>query len=159
MKLYELINDYQEIIESEEFNEEVKGEILTTITEELQKKEGNLLHVSRNFKVEIETIDNEIKRLQAMKKSKQNAFDIYKGYVSDCLKKLGMEKVKNTFGTIYFTHTKSVQIDDSVDLSKLGEDYAKVTYTPNKTALKKALENGEVIDGISLKETESIVFK
>lgn len=159
MKLYELINDYQEIIESEEFNEEAKEQILSAITEELQSKEGNLLHITRNFKADIETIDNEIKRLQAIKKAKQNSFDRYKGYVSDCLKKLGMEKVKNTFGTIYFTHTKSVQIDDSVDLSKLGEDYAKVTYTADKAALKKALENGEVIDGISLKETESIVFK
>lgn len=159
MKLYELINDYQEIIESEEFNEEAKEQILSAITEELQSKEGNLLHINRNFKAEIETIDNEIKRLQAIKKAKQNAFDRYKGYVSDCLKKLGVKKVKNTFGTIYFTHTKSVQIDDSVDLSKLGEDYAKPTYTADKTALKKALENGEVIDGISLKESESIIFK
>ena len=159
MKLYELINDYQEIIESEEIDIATQEEILSAITEELKNKEGNLLHVSRNFKADIEAIDNEIKRLQAMKKSKETAFTRYKSYVSDCLKKLGMEKVKNTFGTIYFTHTKSVQIDDSVDLSRLGEDYAKVTYTANKTALKKALENGEVIDGISLKETESIVFK
>ena len=55
MKLYELINDYQEIIESEEFNEEAKEQILSAITEELQSKEGNLLHISRNFKAEIET--------------------------------------------------------------------------------------------------------
>ena len=159
MKLYELINDYQEIIESEEFNEEVKDEILSAITEELQSKESNLIHVSRNFKSDIERIDIEIKRLQALKKSKQNAYDRYKGYVSDCLKKLGFEKIKSTFGTIYFVRKESVQIDDSVDLSKLGEDYATVNYTPNKTALKKALENGEVIDGVTLKESESIVFK
>ena len=39
MKLYELINDYQEIIENEEFDEWAKEEILTAITDERSRSE------------------------------------------------------------------------------------------------------------------------
>lgn len=157
MKLYELINDYQEMIENQELTEEQKQEVCSLIEEELKDKENSLLCVDRNFKSDIEAIDNEIKRLQAMKKSKQNAHERFRSYVSETLKALGLEKVKNTFGSIYFKKSEAVEIDGRIE--DIPMEYLKVEYKPNKTELKKAIKDGNEIKGVRIVETESIVFK
>lgn len=158
MKLYELINDYQEIIENNEMLEEQRKELCSLIEEELKAKENSLLFVNRNFKSDIEAIDGEIKRLQEMKKAKVNAHERFKTYVSETLKLLGMEKVKNTFGTIYLKKTETVLVDED-KIQALPVQFLKIKYEANKTELKKALKEGVAIEGVELVEGESIVFK
>lgn len=159
MKLYDLINDYIEVLETDEIADTDKDEILSLIQQQIENKEIELYKVNRQYKSDIEDIDSEIKFLQAKKQARQNSYDRFKSYVKDCMDKLGVEKIKFTLGSLYFSKNKYVDIDDCVDINLLPDEFKKISVEPKKTELKKALENGTEIDGISLKTNRFIVFR
>jgi hypothetical protein len=50
-------------------------------------------------------------------------------------------------------------IDESLDVSTLPTEYQKIKIEADKTAIKKALEAGEKIDGCVLVEKDNVIIK
>lgn len=159
MKLYDLINDYMEVLETDEIAETDKQEILNVIQHQIENKEIELYKVNRQYKSDIESIEKEIKFLQAKKQARENSYNSFKNYVKETMDKLGIEKLKFEFGSLYFSTSKNVDIDENIDINTLPDEFKKITVEPIKTELKKALKQGTVIDGVSLKENRFIVFR
>jgi len=156
-KLYEIAHDMQhvnELLDADEIDEQCAADAIEVIRTELEKKGGNIVALIRQLDGEAEMIDIEVKRLQAMKKSRENKVDHIKKYILQNLEVMGIDKVETPLGKISIRKSESVEISD---ITKLPADFVKTTIatTADKIALKAALKNGE-IDGACIKTNSSI---
>lgn len=158
--LYQIGKEYEDIasqLEEGELTPEL--EIALVITQEqLQTKAVNYGFVIKEFESDISAIDEEIKRLTAIKKSKANAKERLKQTLSDAMQYYGIEKVEIPTLKLSFRESKSVSITDE---SHLPKKYMveKVSYSPDKTAIKKAIENGENVTGAEITTNQNLQIK
>ena len=116
---------------------------------ELEHKSIAYLAVIREKEASNTLIDNEIKRLQALKKRNTNILTRLEYNLLNAVKSFGTFEVGfNKFGT-----RKSSTLEIT-DLALIDEDYVntKVTFAADKKAIKEAIKNGEVIEGAYIKE-------
>lgn len=142
--------------------EAMEGELTEEMQEKLALNESNLKQKSIAYLTVISTkdamndlIDNEVKRLQAMKKRNNNIVDRLKDNLLSAVKTFGNFEVGLTsFGTRKST---SVEVDEDM-VNSLPKEYktVKVTEAPNKVAIKKALDSGIEIDGCRLSHNLSL---
>lgn len=151
--LYEITHDYQSLMSEIENNEgEITPELneLLTINEtELQTKSIAYLSVIKSSEAFISQIDEEIKRLTALKKRNNTLVDNLKDRLLTAVKLFGNFEVGFTkFGT-----RKSSQVE-VLDVNDLPKEYkvVKVTEQADKVAIKKAIESGQEIKGCSIIE-------
>lgn len=158
--LYELSSDYLQVLElpEDEITQEEKQEVLEIIRDEIKNKSINSFYFIRNKESELNAIDDEIKRLRELKEKKTKAIDRFKNYVKECM--VTLEQSKLDFGIGSFSLRKSTSTEIT-DLEKIPKEYLteKVEIKPNKTEIKKALQNGEVIEGAVLQENMSLQVK
>jgi hypothetical protein len=151
--LYEITNDYQSLMFEIENNEgEITPELneALTITEnELQSKSIAYLSVIKQSEAFAMQLDDEIKRLQALKKRNDKLVDNLKDRLLNAVKMFGVFEVGFTkFGT-----RKSSQVE-VLDVNELPKEFKviKVTEQADKIAIKKAIESGQDVKGCSIVE-------
>ena len=116
--------------------------------------------------------DAEIKRLQALKKTAQNAQKSLKGHLLNAMQTFGIEKIEGSTCKVFRkANPASVTITDEAALLQPFNEWLfggvmddlpawiKVEASINKTALKDLLKNGEQVFGAELTQGESIVIK
>jgi len=166
MKFYDVAKDYIERMEYLEqgINAET-GEMtdnsnqLAIWTEELAQdlkdKSANVIAVVRNQELTIEALDNEIKRLQAMKDSIKKKLDKFKIYIKSSMLTNNIEKIETPIGTIKFTKSISTEIyDESLIDSRFKE--IVTTEKISKEKIKAALKAGEEVQGAKLVENKNL---
>jgi hypothetical protein len=152
--LYQIQNEYLTIIQELESNGgELTPELeqgLTINEKELQGKSIAYLEVIKDREALVSRIDEEIKRLQAMKKAQTNLITRLKDNLLTAVKVFGSFES----GLVKFGTRKSSKIEIEIDTNDLPKEYKviKVTETPDKTALKNAIKAGEKIEGVELVE-------
>lgn len=154
LSLYQLTNDFinfMNIAEKEELTEVEFSQIAEMLTSELQKKSTNIIGYYKNQDSLINAIDEQIKRLQAYKKSKENNLSRYKDYVKANMERLGITKLETPVGALSIAKSPiSVEV---VDESLIPKDY-KQAVTEIKIDKKKILEDfkstGELISGVTI---------
>ena len=143
--------------------EELAGELTPELEEKLtitalhlESKSMAYLEVIATKEGFNDLIDNEIKRLQAIKKANSNLVTRLKDNLLIAVKLFGEFTVgTHSFGT---RKSVSVQVDTDVDLKDKFKTI-KVSSAPNKAAIKKALQQGEEIEGCSLVENLNLKIK
>jgi hypothetical protein len=151
--LYEITSKQQLLInEIESLEGEITPEIeqALIITEnELQQKSIAYLEVIKQKESFNSLIDNEIKRLQQLKKVNGNIIDRLENNLLLAVITFG----SFTVGLQKFGTRKSSQVIVN-DVNSLPEAFKvrKVTETADKMALKKAIESGQQIDGVYIQE-------
>ncbi|MBU1668505.1 siphovirus Gp157 family protein [bacterium] len=147
-------------------HDEETGECLYTdedlkdFVKEIKQNKATKLNNMQDLKLEMnasaEALKVKIDKLQARKKSIDN--DILR--VTELQKMLlDGDKLKTDEYNFYWTNTKSVDISNNVNIEDLDEDYIRVKKEFDKTAIKKALENGLLFDGISMLTNKNLVIK
>ena len=136
--------------------EQMEGEITPEMEEQLiitahqlESKSIAYLEVIKNRESFISTIDDEIKRLQQLKKTSGNLVTRLKDNLLHAVKTFGDYEVGlSKFGTRKST---SVEVED---INALPKEYKviKVTEQADKIAIKKALQSGFEIEGCYLSE-------
>lgn len=161
MNLYELTTDLKELQEidftqaEEEQIEEVKGIIKTQI----ESKSAGIIAVIRNEESDIDAIKVEIKRLQELKKSKENKIENLKKYTKECLEDAEIKKVSTSLGNM--TVRKNPASVDVLDENLIPSEYKKevVEVKVDKKAILADLKEGVVIEGAALKNSTSLMIK
>ena len=147
------------LLEIEELAGELTPELeekLTITALHLESKSMAYLEVIATKEGFNDLIDNEIKRLQAIKKANSNLVTRLKDNLLIAVKLFGEFTVgTHSFGT---RKSVSVQVDTDVDLKDKFKTI-KVSSAPNKAAIKKALQQGEEIEGCSLVENLNLKIK
>ena len=125
------------------------------LTKDLKEKSSNVIAVVRNQELTIEAIDNEIKRLKAMKDGIENRLDKFKTYIKNAMLTNGIEKIDTNLGSIKFTKSTSTEIyDESLIDKKFIETV--ITEKISKEKIKKALKSGEEVQGARLVENKNL---
>lgn len=166
MKLYEITAQYQNIyalLQNPEFaeNEDILA-ALDQIEDAFENKVQQTIFMMKNIEAEIDPIDTEIKRLQAMKKAHQNNIDRIKNRLRENMKAVGKSKLNcGLFSLSYrLQEANAVELDETEFLANnLDEDLVTVKVTPNKTEIKRRLKNGEEIIGARLVDSEVLTIR
>ena len=159
MRLYELANDFLEVESLTEVNEEVQKQILDAITLEIENKGDGIIKFIRNEESSIKVIDEEIKRLQALKKSKNNKIANMKNYLKNCMSLMNKRKIEGNLGRISIR--KNPVALEILDETLIPQQFIteEVVKTINKSAIKDLLKEGKEINGCTLTQSESIIIK
>jgi hypothetical protein len=145
-------------LESGELTEELENELVINQTE-LQEKAINYGYVVRSLESDVSIIEEEMKRLAALKKAKNGAIDRMKESVLNAMLIYSIEKVTSpTLNLSVRNNPESVDIamTELLDAKFL---VTKTTVSPDKVAIKKAIQNGENVEGATLVRTQSLVIK
>jgi len=159
--IYQIQQDYLSITnELIENGGELSPELETALTinkSELQQKAVAYIYVVKSLESDISTIDEEIKRLQALKSSRSKTIDKLKETVKNAMNLFGVEEIKTATLKINFRKSESVEVDDSI----ISDDYCnfKTVRTPDKAAIKNAIKSGEEIYGAVLNVNQNIQIK
>ena len=160
--IYEIEQNYLQIVNQLIDNEgEITDELneaLTITQNELQNKAVNYSFVIKQIESDIEQIENEVKRLNAMKKVQQNVIDRLKSTLTTAMNIFEVDEIKTPLIKINFRKSESVEVED---VNVLPNDYKviKVTEQADKIKIKAALKSGEIIAGCSISENKNIQIK
>ena len=159
--LYNINNDYLELISQVEQAEGVLTpeleQALTINKSELEVKSIAYVEIIKQRESLNERIDNEIKRLQALKKSNDTLVSKLKSNLLQAVNLFGSYNA----GFIKLSTRKSKQVVIDYDVNDLPKQYkvVKVTETADKVAIKKAIESGETVYGCRLVENVNLSIK
>ena len=168
MKLYELVSEEQKLNElfltaiDEETGEirdnETLEELETELKNALVNKSEGIIKVIRNQESDLEIITAEIERLTNLKNRIKKEIENFKSYIKFNMKKMDLKKVETSLGNISLRQSTATEIYDEASLPKefLKE---KITYTPSKTEIKKAIESGQEVKGARLVVNTSLTIK
>ncbi len=125
------------------------------LTKDLKEKSSNVIAVVRNQELTIDALDNEIKRLKAMKDDIENRLDKFKVYIKNAMITNNIEKIDTNLGSIKFTKSTSTEIFDE---SLIDKKFIEVVTTEkiSKEKIKKALKAGEEVQGARLVENKNL---
>ena len=149
MKLYEITKEMRVLDELflsciDEETGEVKDDGVIDILEQelkiqLQTKGAGIIKSFKNYEAMLNGVDEEIKRLQALKKSISNQINSRKEYIVRNMEIMGITKIETELGNLSLRKSKSVNIyDESLIDKKFIEIETKEKIS--KTEIKKALE-------------------
>lgn len=160
MKLYEISksilskkNALQDLLDNgEEPTLEQAVEILG-LQDDLTEKLKGYAHVIHQKAGELDLLDKEIARLQEIKQKEKKQVDWLQNTMLYAMQMHNVEEIKDTILPVKIKRNQpSVVVYCEVDT--LPKEYIRenvsVKREPNKTALKEALKNGEIIEGVRL---------
>lgn len=163
MKLWEIKDEIEKCF-SETVDEET-GEILSEVNlqylEELQMafddKVDNICCLIKNMDAEVKAFKTEETNLKKRRMAKENASQRLKDYLKAILNGQKFESVRSK---ISYRASKSTEVDMDLFMNNKDYDlYVKTEITPNKTAIKKALEDGKELIGAEIVENQSMIIK
>jgi len=160
----------QEFLSLASYIEEAGGEATDEMMEELAINRDTFSHKAEGYsklilkwESEIDTAASEIKRIQAIKKTKENAVARLKETLLNALMLYGQENSK-TGGKQWETplmklSTRRSQAVEIVDETELPDAFFVVKKEASKTAISAALKAGEDVPGAFLKDNVSLQIK
>jgi len=149
MNLYNIKSEYINIaaqLTDGELTPELEEALLIN-EQNFTEKAINYGYVIKTFESETDILENEIKRLNALKIARSKAIDKLKVTISNAMQLYGINKVKGPTFKIYFRKSESVEVSDLLDQNYIVE---KVSYRPDKIAIKNAIKKGKIVNGASI---------
>jgi hypothetical protein len=156
------VNLYNELLNTAD---EETGELDMDISAKLDVIQGTFEEkaiatatVYRMLGNESDKIGSEIERLTKIKKRIDNEQDRVKQYLTQACEMTGTESLRGVYANISFRKSEQTVIDNPDILPKefITE---KVTYTPNKTAIKAAIKAGQDVTGAHIELMHNIQIK
>jgi len=160
MNLYEITREAQELaflLEIEELTPELEA-MLVINQEQLQNKAGNYAKVIVNIQSDSDAIDQEIKRLKAMKESKDRAVTRLKDALREAMLISAIEKIDSPLFKLSLRRSESVEVDI---VEALPSEYINIknVVSADKVAIKEAIKRGQNITGARLIENFNLQIK
>lgn len=145
MNIYDIHASIQAILEIEE--SDLQKEALKNLEGALEDKADGFAKYIRGLECEIQSLDEEIKRLQDRKKSRKNEADRLKKILQDVLTDLDKKKIKTALFTFSVAKNRpSVKI---VDESVLPDEYFAIERKPVKAKIQEGIESGEIPEEVA----------
>lgn len=160
MSIYNITDDFSQIMAE---IESTGGEISPEIDEKLQinqfnliEKTTNYVHVIKTLDSECDIIDDEIKRLQELKKQRSNFTQSLKDRLKNAMQAMELTEIKTALNKINFRKSESVEI---IDESILPNNV--LIYEPkiDKKKIKEIIKNGGQVFGAKIVENQNLQIK
>jgi hypothetical protein len=158
--LYEITREALELaslLETEELTPELE-QMLVINQEKMEVKVNNYAKVIANIQSDSDAIDQEIKRLKAMKESKERAITRLKDAVREAMLVSAIEKIESPLFKLSLRRSEAVEVDI---VEALPSQFINVknVVTADKVAIKEAIKRGENITGAKIIENFSLQIK
>jgi|694.fasta_scaffold02285_53 hypothetical protein len=121
-------------------------------------KSENYAYITKQYDAEMDIIDNEIKRLQQAKKSREKTIQRLKDTIELAMLTFDIDKIETPLIKISFRKSESVEVSDVNDLPNEFK-VIKLTETADKLKIKDALKSGMFISGCSIKSNRNLQIK
>ena len=161
MNLYKIESDYialaNAIIDQDGEVTENQELALQITNEALQTKGIAYSYLIKSLEYYNEILDAEIKRLQSMKKTRTNLTDRLKYTLKDAMILFGISELKTATLKVNFRKSESVEVNEEIIDKKWCRE--KITYTPDKKAIKEAIEQGVEVVGASISYNQNLTIK
>lgn len=161
--LYQLTAEYQAIAErlhDSDLDDQTIADTLEGMSGDIETKIQNVGFVIRNEEAEAEMIEQAIDAMSKRMKSKRNHVQRLKSYVLGSMIATGTNKVESPWFVLSIRNNpESVVIDAE---SQLPQEYMRevpASYSPDKTLIKKAIQDGFTVPGAHLTRTQSLSIK
>lgn len=129
---------------------------LSVSKQEFELKSVQYFHAIKQIESESIMLDNEIKRLQELKKSREKTIERLKEVLLYSMQLHGLDKIVTETLTISTRKSKSINV---IDIELLPFDCLKIEKKAIKTEIKKYFDNGTDIQGAEQVENITINFK
>lgn len=140
-----------------EITEEL-AQLLEINEKDLSSKAEGYVQVIKKFEAENKYIDDEIKRLQSMKKTRVNALNRLKTSISNAMNLFKVDKIETPLLKINFRKSETVEVN--CDIEDLPPELVKIEKKIiSKTEIKAKLKEGKVFAGIELKINQNLQIK
>lgn len=162
MTIFKIQAEYQQIV-----NELIDNggnltpelELAMQITKDnFHSKSENYAFITRQFDSEMDIIDNEIKRLQQAKKTREKAIERLKANIEMAMNTFEVDKIETPLIKISFRKSESVEVEDVNNLPALYK-VVKVSETADKLKIKDAIKSGILIEGCYLKTNRNLQIR
>ena len=165
MSLWKIKTEYEtilnDIIDDDGVVSEQAEELLAINVDKRDDTATNYYHIINNLEHENAQIDEEIKRLQTLKKRNKTKIELLSRSIIGLINLYG--EFKSDLLNFKTRKSTVVEVNEAefYNINTLSKDYitAKTTMTPNKTAIKTALKNGLEINGCKLVEKHNLNIK
>lgn len=141
----------------------VAEQAMSAILEARETFEGKAVAVAmvyRQFDKDIASIDEEIERLDAHKKSLNAKKERLKRSLSDACEKTGVESIKGIYANISFRASEETVIDNENILpEEFKRTTTKITVSADKTKIKAAIKAGQVVAGAHIEKKMNLQIK
>jgi Siphovirus Gp157 len=158
--LYELVTQHRELaaLDPEECDEEALRTTLEGLQGEITLKATSVAAYIRNAEIFADSVEEAAKGLQERAKRVRSRTEWLKSYLLGCMKLSGITKIQSVEFTVAVRkNLAAIHIEpDAV----IPEDF--MVYPPppsphpDKRALKKAIEEGQEIEGVRLEQSERL---
>lgn len=158
--LYKIHTSHRNLIaQIEENGGELSPEVETALQGlqiDLEDNLSSLAYTVKEFEDKGLLVDNEIKRLQALKKSHLNNAEYFKNHIDTVMRELELTKIDKNNIRLSYRKSTAVEI---LDAAALDARYLNTVVTPNKVAIKAAIEAGEPVRGAEIVERQNLQIK
>lgn len=154
--LYNINGELLQLLkEREEFDDETFKDTWESLALERAEKIDNTLSFIKDCKAKSEALKEEAKKLKERADSLSNQAENTLNRLSSLL--TPREKFENARHKLLWR--ESVSTDVTVEASELPEAYQNWKVSPDKTAIKEALQSGKTIPGCSLNKKLNLSVK
>ena len=143
--------------------EEINDLVLPELKEKIiSLKEGMMDSLNYNCgrineaNMKLPWIDEEIQRLQSLKKSYQTEIERRKSWMKFCMESVWMDKAETDLNKLSFRTTEQVVV---IDWTELPDEYLRIKKEPDKTKIKEAIKWGAQIDWCGIIQNHNLIIK
>lgn len=152
IKLYECTADVLAVLDHHFDSDTEAADTLEAVIGQFEAKAQSVAAYILNREAEIGLLEEHIKTMQGKLKTLKNRNGSLKEYMHRQMTAAGITEIKADNGTFSAKVVKNPPSVDVYDMTLLDPAYIreKISYEPDKTAIKTALQNGENIQGARL---------
>ena len=147
--LYELTKDYKQFLDMD-FEGDAFKDTLQALETSIQDKGKNIALVLEEWNGNTLVIDEQLKRLQARKKTINNKKTALKEWLKFNMESSGIDKIESDLFTITLGKAPKNTLLIVDDENAIPMDYKKVSYSVDKVSIKKAIKDGYEVKGCRL---------
>lgn len=172
MRLFEIATEFKslrDIVENDcEFdpetgevidNEQVLTDLFNGLQVKLSYKLDNAAYVIKELDATSESLKAEAKRLSDRASYLSKNADRLKNLMSYALSESGDDKIKTDKFTFSFRKSETVEIDPLITPEDFDRKFIRIKREFDKTKIKTALKNGEIIEGATLQDNMNFQIK
>lgn len=158
--LYQCAEDVRAVLDHHFDNETEAADTLEAVIGQFEVKAQSVAAYFLNLEATEQALDEHIKAMTEKKKALQNRADKLKDYLARNMLAAGIKEISANDGTFKASFRKSTAVE-IFDEAQLPDEFMrqKITFAPDKTAIKKAIESGQEVAGAKLETRQNLQIK
>lgn len=163
MKLYELTGEYIQLMQMlEDASAEDEAEIaaaMEAVAGDIEEKADAYARIMKNLLGDIDALDVEEKRLKTRRMALENRVDRLKQAIQNAMELTGTKKLKTSIGS--WSIQKNPLSVSEVDVEKVPARFLieQPPKVDRRAILEEFKQTGELFDGVTITQGESVRFR